>query len=166
MESRRRQRPRPISFAGRGPSTLCDSDTRPLLGKSQAGQVSHDPWPFLLTEANDVLDVGEPGNIRRPRKPDHAGSNPAIQTDDPAGPLVRQMGVSSNGKTSGLHPDNEGSTPSTVHWKEMARWWNRQTHGPQKAVPTGREGSSPSLVTDCGVVQRLAHDGSSPSPIA
>src|SRR5262249_34572447 len=30
----------------------------------------------------------------------------------------------------------------------MARWWNRQTRGPQKAVPTGREGSTPSLVTD------------------
>src|ERR1700676_460301 len=27
------------------------------------------------------LDVGEPGFIRRFRKPDHAGSNPAIQTD-------------------------------------------------------------------------------------
>ena len=25
------------------------------------------------------------------------------------------MGVSSNGKTAGLHPANEGSTPSTVH---------------------------------------------------
>src|SRR6516165_4536096 len=30
--------------------------------------------------ANDALDVGEPGFIRRPRVPDHAGSNPAIQT--------------------------------------------------------------------------------------
>lgn len=28
------------------------------------------------------LDVGEPGIIRRPRKPDHAGSNPAIQTEN------------------------------------------------------------------------------------
>src|SRR5262249_32440616 len=31
--------------------------------------------------ANDALDVGEPGFIRRPRVPDHAGSNPAIQTE-------------------------------------------------------------------------------------
>ena len=29
----------------------------------------------------------------------------------------------------------------------LTGWWNRQTRGPQKAVPTGREGSTPSLVT-------------------
>src|SRR5262249_44027348 len=36
-------------------------------------------WPGRA-DANIALDVGEPGFIRRPRKPDHAGSNPAIQT--------------------------------------------------------------------------------------
>jgi hypothetical protein len=62
--------------------------------------------------------------------------------------MLDEMGVSSNGKTAGLHPANEGSTPSTVHCSFLARWWNRQTRGPQKAVPiTRREGSSPSLVT-------------------
>ncbi len=64
------------------------------------------------------------------------------------------MGVSSNGKTVGLHPADEGSTPSTVHC--IGQVVERQTRGPQKAVPTGREGSNPSLVTDrrdgvCGV---------------
>src|SRR5207249_2504041 len=29
----------------------------------------------------NVLDVGEPGPIRRLREPENAGSNPAIQTD-------------------------------------------------------------------------------------
>ena len=66
----------------------------------------------------------------------------------PPRPLVRKLGVSSNGKTVGLHPANEGSTLSTVHCSCMARWWNWQTRGPQKAVPTGREGSTPSLATD------------------
>ncbi len=60
--------------------------------------------------------------------------------------LFRWMGVSSNGKTVGLHPADEGSTPSTVHCTGQVVEW--QTRGPQKAVPiTRREGSSPSLVT-------------------
>src|SRR5271157_2772323 len=70
-----------------------------------------------------------------------------VQGSTPCGATGRLMGVSSNGKTAGLQPANEGSTPSTVHCSQMAGWWNRQTRGPQKAVPTGREGSSPSLVT-------------------
>ena len=59
-----------------------------------------------------------------------------VQGSTPCGATGRLMGVSSNGKTVGLHPANEGSTPSTVHCSRMARWWNRQTRGPQKAVPT------------------------------
>ena len=59
-----------------------------------------------------------------------------VQGSTPCGATGRLMGVSSNGKTVGLHPANEGSTPSTVHCSRMARWWNRQTRGPQMAVPT------------------------------
>src|SRR5688572_32912232 len=32
------------------------------------------------------------------------------------------MGVSSNGRTAGLHPADEGSSPSTVHCSCTARW--------------------------------------------
>ncbi len=40
-----------------------------------------------------------------------------VQGSTPCGATARLLGVSSNGKTSGLHPDNEGSIPSTVHWR-------------------------------------------------
>jgi hypothetical protein len=70
---------------------------------------------------------------RRPLKAENAGSNPAEDTVTvlPGGratglqnqfervrlppPSLDGMGVSSNGKTAGLHPANEGSIPSTVH---------------------------------------------------
>ena len=64
----------------------------------------------------------------------------------PTGATGLMMGVSSNGKTAGLHPADEGSTPSTVHWKwpgggmadtQLSEGW---------ATPW-REGSSPSLAT-------------------
>ena len=42
--------------------------------------MSRDAWPFCWLGEETNLDVGEPGIIRRLRKPDHAGSNPAIQT--------------------------------------------------------------------------------------
>ena len=38
-----------------------------------------------------------------------------VQGSTPCGATGRFMGVSSNGKTVGLHPADEGSTPSTVH---------------------------------------------------
>ena len=38
-----------------------------------------------------------------------------VQGSTPCGATGRSMGVSSNGKTVGLHPADEGSTPSTVH---------------------------------------------------
>ena len=47
--------------------------------------------------ANDALDVGEPGFIRRPRVPDHAGSKPAIQTET--------EGASRLATAPGLNPD-------------------------------------------------------------
>ena len=52
----------------------------------------------------------------------------------PTGATVSILGVSSNGKTVGLHPANEGPTPSTVHWNGQVVEW--QTRGPQKTVPT------------------------------
>ena len=38
-----------------------------------------------------------------------------VQGSTPCGATGRSMSVSSNGKTVGLHPADEGSTPSTVH---------------------------------------------------
>jgi hypothetical protein len=40
-----------------------------------------------------------------------------VQGSTPCGATGWLMGVSSNGKTVGLHPADEGSTPSTVHCK-------------------------------------------------
>jgi hypothetical protein len=65
----------------------------------------------------------------------------------PTGATVRYLGVSSNGKTVGLHPADEGSTPSTVHCSSMARWWNGRHAVLRRPCPPRREGSSPSLVT-------------------
>ena len=42
-----------------------------------------------------------------------------VQGSTPCGATVRNLGVSSNGKTVGLHPANEGSTPSTVHFSAL-----------------------------------------------
>ena len=66
-----------------------------------------------------------------------------VQGSTPCGATGSIMGVSSNGKTVGLHPADEGSTPSTVHCRsrlpggtltgQVVEW---QTRGSQKAVPT------------------------------
>ena len=69
--------------------------------------MSRDPWPFLLMGTDDALDVGEPGITRRRRKPEHAGSNPAIQTQrkgKPTGDGIRLL----PGRATSL----EGSAPS------------------------------------------------------
>src|SRR6516165_560650 len=70
-----------------------------------------------------------------------------VQGSTPCGATCRLMGVSSNGKTVGLHPADEGSTPSTVHCSRMARWWNGRLAVLRRPCPPRREGSSPSLVT-------------------
>ena len=70
-----------------------------------------------------------------------------VQGSTPCGATAWLMGVSSNGKTVGLHPANEGSTPSTVHCWRMARWWNGRHAVLRRPCPPRREGSSPSLVT-------------------
>ena len=70
-----------------------------------------------------------------------------VQGSTPCGATGRLMGVSSNGKTIGLHPADEGSTPSTVHCSRTARWWNGRHAAVRRPCPPRREGSSPSLVT-------------------
>jgi hypothetical protein len=55
-----------------------------------------------------LLDVGEPGFIRRLRKPDHAGSNPAIQTTRRKGKPTGDGTRLEPGRATSL----EGSTPS------------------------------------------------------
>ena len=59
-----------------------------------------------------------------------------VQGSIPCGATALILGVSSNGKTVGLHPANEGSTPSTVHCSRFGQVVEWQTRGPQKAVPT------------------------------
>src|SRR5262245_23234717 len=50
-----------------------------------------------------------------PLKRNDVGSTPTWATES-------LLGVSSNGKTAGLQPADEGSTPSTVYCRSMARW--------------------------------------------
>src|SRR5579859_5817434 len=68
----------------RSACTRYGSDTRLFRSKALQARCHMTPglfcWPGRRPA--NALDVGEPGFIRRPRVPDHAGSNPAIQTDD------------------------------------------------------------------------------------
>ena len=61
------------------------------------------------------------------------GSTPTEVT----GLMLKEMGVSSNGKTAGLHPANEGSTPSTVHCERWCLWCNRRACDPVKVEAAG-----------------------------
>ena len=58
----------------------------------------------LLGNVDQVVD--------QENRPEHI---PGDVGSTPTGATGSIMGVSSNGKTVGLHPANEGSTPSTVH---------------------------------------------------
>lgn len=69
-----------------------------------------------------------------------------VQGSTPCGATGRLMGVSSNGKTVGLHPADEGSTPSTVHCEWPGGGTGRHAVL-RRPCPPRREGSSPSLVT-------------------
>ena len=62
------------------------------------------------------MESGRHTGLRSPCRLRRGGSTPPLVTVE--------MGVSSNGKTVGLHPADEGSTPSTVHCSRLARWWN------------------------------------------
>jgi hypothetical protein len=91
----------------------------------------------------------------------------------PTGATGLILGVSSNGKTAGLHPADEGSIPSTVHFS-IVRWWKGRHAVLRRPCPTGREGSTPSLATarwrGSSAAERRAlnpdGDGSNPSPAA
>src|SRR5262245_14569504 len=54
-----------------------------------------------------------------------------VQGSTPCGATASILGVSSNGKTVGLHPADEGSTPSTVHceWPGGGRADTRSSEG-------------------------------------
>jgi hypothetical protein len=88
-----------------------------------------------------LLDVGKLGLIRRRRKPEIAGSNPAIQTK-PHDERSESWGfviVPWRTSRSGRHPLKVkivGSNPIQGTECEMARWWNWKTRSSQKAVPT------------------------------
>jgi hypothetical protein len=69
-----------------------------------------------------------------------------VQGSTPCGATGSILGVSSNGKTVGLHPADEGSTPSTVHCEWPGGGTGRHAVL-RRPCPPRREGSSPSLVT-------------------
>ena len=69
-----------------------------------------------------------------------------VQGSTPCGATASILGVSSNGKTVGLHPADEGSTPSTVHCEWPGGGTGRHAVL-RRPCPPRREGSSPSLVT-------------------
>ena len=84
----------------RSACTLYGSDTQPFRVAAFQARCHTTPglicWP-RRADANNALDVGEPGFIRRPRMPDHAGSNPAIQTENGR--------ASQRAMASGYYPD-------------------------------------------------------------
>jgi hypothetical protein len=117
--------------------------------------VSHDPWPFSLAGAtastflwmNVSLDVGEPGFIRRRRKPDHAGSNPAIQTDRRKGKPTGDGTRPEPGRATSL----EGSTPSPSAANEVpvAERPRRRSSKPDRRVRL-----PPGTLTDGSLTRR------------
>jgi hypothetical protein len=97
--------------------------------------------------ANDSLDVGEPGIIRRPRKPDHAGSNPAIQTDRRKGKPTGDGTRPEPGRATSL----EGSTPSPSSAPEVpvAERPRRRSSKPDRRVRL-----PPGTLTDGSLTRR------------
>lgn len=115
------------------------------MSDCHAGQVSRDAWPFSLVEVIN-LDVGEPGFIRRRRKPEHAGSNPAIQTPERAVQPSRTNTLAVPA-WSGRHPlkvEIVGSNPIQGTDSQVVEWADTPGSGP--GAP-GHEGSTPSLAT-------------------
>src|SRR5262249_39259848 len=80
-----------------------------------------------------------------------------VQGSTPCGATGWLMGVSSKGKTVGLHPADEGSTPSTVHCEWPGGGTGRHAVL-RRPCPPRREGSNPSLVTarPCPVLRTQA----------
>src|SRR5262249_6277400 len=124
-----------------------------------------DPWPFSLAwgDKPNALDVGEPGFIRRRRKPDHAGSNPAIQTlkrkGKPTGDGTRLL----PGRALRL----EGSTPSPSALQvPVAERPRRRSSKPNRRVrlPPGtlNDAGGPGGETDIMAPSEGAGPGSTP----
>ena len=126
-------------MAGRLRRSACTpygSDTRPFRAMALEARCHRTPGLFCWAgrgDANNALDVGEPGFIRRPRVPDHAGSNPAIQTarkGKPTGDGTRLE----PGRATSL----EGSTPSPP-----AERGARGRAAEASVFQTGQAGSTP-----------------------
>src|SRR6516162_4671463 len=127
-------------MAGTSRRSLCtpfDSDTRPFWAMALEARCHTTPGLFCWAgrgDANNALDVGEPGFIRRPRVPDHAGSNPAIQTDRRKGKPTGDGTRPEPGRATSL----EGSTPSPSA-ERSARGRAAQA----SVFQTGQAGSTP-----------------------
>ena len=100
------------------------------------------------------------------------GSIPSLPTDSPRSFSGEDLRLSRGGDGFDSHTRrsqfgpfvyrNEDTSPSSwedgfdSHTGYMAKWWNQQTHGPQKAGPRkGRESATLSLVTYCRYGRRL-----------
>ena len=105
--------------------------------------------------ANDALDVGEPGFIRRPRVPDHAGSNPAIQTDRRKGKPTGDGTRPEPGRATRL----EGSTPSP-----SAERCARGRAAQASVFQTGQAGSTPAGHSDRWFFDKVADDWTGRQP--
>jgi hypothetical protein len=108
------------------------------------------PLAFFVgrgADANEFLDVGEPGFIRRPRVPDHAGSNPAIQTDGRKGKPTGDGTRPEPGRATSL----EGSTPSPSAASEVpvAERPRRRSSKPDRRVRL-----PPGTLTDGSLTRR------------
>jgi hypothetical protein len=146
-------------MAGRPRRLACtpyDSDTRPLWATAFQARRHRTPglfcWPGRA-DANKALDVGEPGFIRRPRVPDHAGSNSAIQTDGRKGKPTGDGTRPEPGRAMSL----EGSTPSPSAERSA-----RGRAAEASVFQTGQAGSTPAghsadrcrSATDCSLTRR------------
>ena len=143
---------RPRRFA----CTPYDSDTPPFWAMALQARCHRTPGLFCWAgrgDANNALDVGEPGFIRRPRVPDHAGSNPAIQTDRRKGKPTGDGTRPEPGRATSL----EGSTPSPPAERgargRAAEASVFQT-GQAGSTPAGHSADSRQSATDCSLTRR------------
>ena len=70
--------------------------------------------PAFAVQVRLLPDTLHDGLVAQPAEQDSLKVE--VQGSTPCGATGSILGVSSNGKTVGLHPANEGSTPSTVHY--------------------------------------------------
>ena len=137
--------------SGRHALTVESMGSNPIQGTASTVSAGHRraqvavTHPHSLCRFNSCPTHCTNGLVAQPAEQDSLKVE--VQGSTPCGATDWLMGVSSNGKTVGLHPANEGSTPSTVHCSQMARWWNGRHAVLRRPCPPWREGSSPSLVT-------------------